>query len=301
MTPKLGLIGLGNIGEPVCRQLIKEGYEVSVFDANGEAVARLEDTAAEPASSPKALASVADVVLLSLPNSAVVEEVVLGEDGLIGSLSPGKVVIDTSSSKPSSTRMISARLAQAGIDMLDAPVSGGVMKAREGTLSVMVGGRREVFDRCSPILQAFGGQIFFLGNHGAGHLAKALNNLLSATTLASAAEAVILAEKAGLSPDTFVEVINASNGRSYSTEVKFPKYILDRSFDDGFATALMSKDLKIALEAAAEIDFPMLIGSTVAQVWQAAVAQGNGARNHTEIYAFLEDLTGVRDAGTEEQ
>ena len=299
MTPKLGLIGLGNIGEPVCRQLIGAGYEVSVFDANGEAVARLGDTEAEPASSPKALASVADVVLLSLPNSAVVEEVVLGEDGLIGSLSPGKVVIDTSSSKPSSTRMISARLAQAGIDMLDAPVSGGVMKAREGTLSVMVGGRREVFERCSPILQAFGGQIFFLGDHGAGHLAKALNNLLSATTLASAAEAVILAEKAGLSPDTFVEVINASNGRSYSTEVKFPKYILDRSFDDGFATALMSKDLKIALEAAAEMDFPMLVGSTVAQVWQAAVAQGNGARNHTEIYAFLEDVAGARDAGTE--
>jgi 3-hydroxyisobutyrate dehydrogenase-like beta-hydroxyacid dehydrogenase len=121
--------------------------------------------------------------------------------------------------------------------------------------------------------------------------------LLSATTLASAAEAVILAEKAGLSPDLFVEVINASNGRSYSTEVKFPKYILNRSFDDGFATALMSKDLKIALEAAAEMDFPMLIGSVVVQIWQASVAQGNGTRNHTEIYAFLENLTGSREAG----
>lgn len=299
MTPKLGLIGLGNIGEPMCRRLIKEGYEVSVYDAGGEAMARLQDTAAEPATGPKALASVADVVLLSLPNSAVVEEVVLGEEGLIGDLSPGKVLIDTSSSKPSSTRMISGKLAEAGIDMLDAPVSGGVMKAREGTLSVMVGGKREVFERCSPILRAFGGQVFFVGDQGAGHLAKALNNLLSATTLASAAEAVVLAEKAGLSPEMFVEVINASNGRSYSTEVKFPRYILDRSFDDGFATALMSKDLKIALEAAAEIDFPMLIGSTVAQVWQAAVAQGHGARNHTEIYAFLEDLTGGRDVGTE--
>jgi 3-hydroxyisobutyrate dehydrogenase len=227
----------------------------------------------------------------------VVEEIVLGEDGLAESLSPGKVVIDTSSSKPSSTRTISGRLAEAGIDMLDAPVSGGVVKAREGTLAVMVGGRREVFERCLPILQAFGGQIFFLGDHGTGHLAKVLNNLLSATTLASAAEAVILAERAGLSPDLFVEVINASNGRSYSTEVKFPKYILDRSFEDGFATALMSKDLKIALEAAAEMDVPMLIGSTVAQVWQAAVAQGNGARSHTEIYAFLENMTGSQDAG----
>ena len=298
MKPKLGLIGLGNIGEPVCRQLIKNGYEVAVYDVGREAMARLEDTAAEPAESPKALASVADVVLLSLPNSSVVEEDVLGEDGLLESLSPGKVVIDTSSSRPSSTRMISERLAEAGIEMLDAPVSGGVMKAREGTLAVMVGGRREVFERCSPVLDAFGGRVFFVGGPGTGHLAKALNNLLSATTLASAAEAVILAEKAGLSPDLFVEVINASNGRSYSTEVKFPEYILDRSFGDGFATALMNKDLKIALEAAAEMDVPMLIGSTVAQVWQAAVAQGNGARNHTEIYAFLESMTASRDAQT---
>jgi len=297
MKPVLGLIGLGNIGEPICRHLIKEGYAVFVYDVDREAVAQLEDTTAEPTESPRALASVADVVLLSLPNSVVVEEIVLGEDGLAESLSPGKVVIDTSSSKPSSTRTISGRLAEAGIDMLDAPVSGGVMKAREGTLAVMVGGRREVFERCLPILQAFGGEIFFVGDHGTGHLAKSLNNLLSATTLASAAEAVILAERAGLSPDLFVEVINASNGRSYSTEVKFPKYILDRSFEDGFATALMSKDLKIALEAAAEMDVPMLIGSTVAQVWQAAVAQGNGARNHTEIYAFLENMTGSQDAG----
>jgi 3-hydroxyisobutyrate dehydrogenase len=298
MKPKLGLIGLGNIGEPMCRKLIEEDYEVLVYDVNRQTMTGLEDTAAEPAKSPKALASAADVVLLSLPNSAVVEEIVLGEDGLLESLSPGKVLVDTSSSKPSSTRMISGRLAEVRVDMLDAPVSGGVMKAREGTLAVMVGGRREVFERCLPILQAFGGQIFFLGDHGTGHLAKVLNNLLSATTLASAAEAVILAERAGLSPDLFVEVINASNGRSYSTEVKFPKYILDRSFEDGFATALMSKDLKIALEAAAQMDMPMLIGSTVAQVWQAAVAQGNGARNHTEIYTFLESMTGSHDAGS---
>ena len=297
MKPRLGLIGLGNMGEPICRHLLEEGYEVLVYDIDREAMARLDDTVAEPAEGPRALASAADVVILSLPNSGVVEEIVFGEDGLLEGLLPGRVVIDTSSSKPSSTRTIARRLAQAGVDMLDAPVSGGVLRAREGTLAVMVGGKREVFERCSPILQAFGGRIFFVGDHGTGHLTKALNNLLSATTLASAAEAVILAEKAGLSPDLFVEVINASNGRSYSTEVKFPKYILNRSFDDGFATALMSKDLKIALEAAAEMDFPMLIGSVVVQIWQASVAQGNGTRNHTEIYAFLENLTGSREAG----
>lgn len=292
MRPRLGVIGLGNIGEPVCRHLLEEGYEVFVYDVDPEAMSRLGGTAAEPTESPGALASAVEVVLLSLPNSAVVEQLVLGEGGVLGSLSSGKVLIDTSSSKPSSTRMIAGRLAEVGVDMLDAPVSGGVLRAREGTLAVMVGGKREIFERCSAILEVFGGQVFFVGDHGTGHLTKALNNLLSATTLAGAAEAVILAEKAGLSMETFVEVVNASNGRSYSTEIKFPKYILNRSFDDGFATALMNKDLKIALEAAAEMDFPMFIGSATAQIWQAAVAQGNGARSHTEIYAFLESMTG---------
>ena len=296
MKPRLGLVGLGNIGEHMCRHLLKGGYEVVIYDINPEAVSRLGDTPAEPVENLKSLAVGADVVLLSLPNSDIVEEVVLGEDGLAGGLSASKVLIDTSSSRPSSTRSIAERLEADGVDMLDAPVSGGVLRAREGKLSVMVGGKRAVFDRCSDILQAFGGQIFFVGDHGTGHLVKALNNLLSATTLASAAEAAILAQKAGISPDVFIEVLNASNGRSYSTEVKFPQFILNRAFDDGFAVGLMSKDLKIALETAAELEFPMLIGSTLAQIWQAAVAQGYGAESHTAIYAFLENLVGERDS-----
>jgi 3-hydroxyisobutyrate dehydrogenase-like beta-hydroxyacid dehydrogenase len=219
-----------------------------------------------------------------------VEEVVLGRGGLVEGLSAGKILIDTSSSRPSSTRTIAKKLAEEGADMLDAPVSGGVLRAKEGTLSVMVGGKQEVFERCYPILEAFGGKIFYVGDHGAGHLVKSLNNLLSATTLASAAEALILAQRAGVSPETFVEVINASNGRSYSTEVKLPRYVLDASFDDGFALGLMVKDLKIALESAEEIGLPMFVGSTLGQIWQAANAQGYGAEGHTAIYAFLEEL-----------
>ena len=184
--------------------------------------------------------------------------------------------------------------------MLDAPVSGGVLRAREGTLSIMVGGKPEVYDRCREVLQSFGDGIFYLGDHGSGHLVKALNNLLSATTLASAAEAALLARRAGVAPDAFVEVINASNGRSYSTEVKFPRYILNRTFDDGFALGLMSKDLKIALETAAEMEFPMPIGSALAQIWELAVARGYGPENHTAIYAFLEDLLGESDGGYKE-
>jgi 3-hydroxyisobutyrate dehydrogenase-like beta-hydroxyacid dehydrogenase len=291
MKPRIGFVGLGNIGFPMCRRLLESGYEVLAYDANPEAVSRLEDTPAEPADSLKALAA-ADVVLLSLPGSDVVEEVVLGEGGLAEGLSPGKVLIDTSSSRPSSTRDLAKKLAESGVEMLDAPVSGGVLRAEEGKLAVMVGGREEVFERWREVLESFGEKIFHVGDHGAGHLVKSLNNLLSATTLASAAEAVILAEKAGVAPEALLEVINAGNGRSYSTEVKFPKFILDRSFDDGFALGLMVKDLKIALESAAEMGHPMFSGSSISQLWQAAAAQGYGLEGHTSIYAFLEILSG---------
>ena len=291
MKPRIGFVGLGNIGFPMCRRLLESGYEVLAYDANPEAVSRLEDTSAEPADSLKALAA-ADVVLLSLPGSDVVEEVVLGEGGLAEGLSSGKVLIDTSSSRPSSTRDLAKKLAESGVEMLDAPVSGGVLRAEEGKLAVMVGGREEVFERWREVLESFGEKIFHVGDHGAGHLVKSLNNLLSATTLASAAEAVILAEKAGVAPEALLEVINAGNGRSYSTEVKFPKFILDRSFDDGFALGLMVKDLKIALETAAEMGHPMFSGSSISQLWQAAAARGYGLEGHTSIYAFLETLSG---------
>ena len=295
MKPKVGFVGLGNIGEPMCRRLLENGYEVSIYDANPEAVSKLGDTAAEPAESLKVVASSAEVVLLSLPGSDVVEEAVLGERGLVEGLSSGKVLIDTSSSRPSSTRDLAEKLAESGVEMLDAPVSGGVLRAEEGKLAVMVGGREEVFERHREVLEAFGEKIFHVGDHGAGHLVKSLNNLLSATTLASAAEAVILAQKAGVAPETLLEVINAGNGRSYSTEVKFPNFILNRSFDDGFALGLMVKDLKIALETAAEMGHPMFSGSAISQLWQAAFARGHGPEGHTSIYAFLENLSGEKE------
>ena len=295
MKPKVGFVGLGNIGEPMCRRLLEHGYGVSIYDVNPEAVSKLGDTAAESAENLKVLASSAEVVLLSLPGSDVVEEAVLGERGLVEGLSSGKVLIDTSSSRPSSTRDLAEKLAESGVEMLDAPVSGGVLRAEEGKLAVMVGGREEVFERYREVLEAFGEKIFHVGDHGAGHLVKSLNNLLSATTLASAAEAVILAQKAGVAPETLLEVINAGNGRSYSTEVKFPNFILNRSFDDGFALGLMVKDLKIALETAAEMGHPMFSGSAISQLWQAAFARGHGPEGHTSIYAFLENLSGEEE------
>src|SRR5215211_8004219 len=221
MKPIVGFVGVGNIGEPVCRNLLEAGYELLIYDVDPEALARLHDTSAEPVASLDTLASGVDMVLLSLPNSDTVEEVVFGEGGLQVGLS-GRTLIDTSSSKRSSTRSIAKRLAARGIDMLDAPVSGGVRRAREGALAVMVGGKPEVYDRCREVLQSFGDGIFYLGDHGSGHLVKALNNLLSATTLVSAAEATLVAQKGGVAPEKFVEVINAATGGATPRRSSFP-------------------------------------------------------------------------------
>jgi 3-hydroxyisobutyrate dehydrogenase-like beta-hydroxyacid dehydrogenase len=295
MKPAVGFVGLGNIGAPLCHHLLARGYPLKIHDVDVRAVERFRGTTAEPISSLAALARSVDVVLLSLPNSDVVERVIFGEDGLADGFSAGKALIDMSSSKPSSTRYVAGRLAKTGVHMLDAPVSGGVLRAEQGKLAMMVGGEQEVFERHREVLASFGDQIFYVGAHGTGHLAKALNNLMSATTLASAAEAVLLGVRAGLDPERLLEVINASSGRSNSTEVKFPRYILNRAFDDGFAVGLMNKDLKIALETASEFQCPTFIGSAVGQVWQAAVAAGFGAESHTAIYAFLEELLKQRD------
>lgn len=294
MKPKLGFVGLGNMGSPMCRHLLDRGYEVSVNDADAGAVERFRGASARVEPSLFGLARSSDAVLLSLPNSDAVEEVVFGDGGLAEGLAAGSVVIDTSSSRPSSTRQVARRLAQRYIHMLDAPVSGGVLRAKEGSLAVMVGGEREVFESYREILEVFGEKVFYVGESGAGHLTKVINNLMSAATLATAAEAVLLGVRAGLDAERVVEVVNASSGRSNSTEVKFPEYILNGAFDDGFAVDLMNKDVKIALAEAADLGFPMLLGGGVGQIWQAAASGGYGAEGHTAIYAFLEELSGAK-------
>ena len=289
MKPTLGFIGLGNMGMPMCRRLIDQGYTVFLYDVNPASLVPFAGTSAQASPSLLHLAGHAEIILLSLPNSTVVEQVILGEQGLRAGLSAGQVIIDLSSSRPSSTQQLAAALAGLHVHLLDAPVSGGVPRAREGTLAILVGGEREVFEQQMPLLQIFGGQIFYMGGHGTGHLTKALNNLLSATSLASAIEAVLVGRRYGLDASMFIAAVNASTGRSASTEVKFPRFILPETFDDGFALGLMNKDVHIALEAAAEMDIPMLLGSCVGEIWQAAEDQGLGKAGHTTLYTFLKD------------
>ncbi len=285
----LGFVGLGNMGTPMCLRLLQQGYRVEVFDIDTMRMANLVEAGARAATSIAELGAACDVVLLSLPTSDIIEDVALSSEGLAPAMQHGSVLIDLSSAQPSSTRRIASTLAARGVAMLDAPVSGGVPRARDGTLTVMVGGDVAVFERCRAILQAISTAQFHVGSHGAGDMVKALNNLLSATTLSSAAEVMLLAERAGLDPTQFIEVVNVSTGRSNSTEVKFPRYILTRTFADGFALALMNKDVQIALQAAAELDYQLPIGSVVAQLWRAAADAGFAQEGHTAIYSYLED------------
>lgn len=287
-APTIGFVGLGNMGTPMCERLVAHGYHVDAFDIDPSRIAVLAQAGAQAAGSLSELGGLCDVVLLSLPNSEIIEEVVLGPGGLENSMHQGCALIDLSSAQPASTRRIARALAARGIAMLDAPVSGGVPRARDGTLTVMVGGDQRTFERCRPILEALSSAQFYVGPAGAGDLTKALNNLLSATTLASAAEVVVLAERAGLDPDQFIAIVNASTGRSNSTEVKFPRYILTRTFADGFALALMDKDVQIALGAAAEVGMHLPISAIVGQLWRDAAQTGLGAAGHTRIYEFLE-------------
>jgi 3-hydroxyisobutyrate dehydrogenase len=286
----VGFVGLGNMGNPMCGRLLERGARVRAYDADAGVLERMRAAGADRAGSPAEAASGVEAVLLSLPNSEVVEEVVLGRNGLVERLSPGATVIDMSSSRPSSTRYLAAELARRGASMLDAPVSGGVARARSGELAVMVGGERELYERYLPLLRVMGERVFHVGAIGARHLAKALNNLLSATTLASAAEAVLLGERLGLDPEALIEVVNVSTGRSNSTEVKFPRYILNRAFDAGFSTELYDKDVRTALETAAEESFPIPVGEAVGEVWRRAVEAGYGPEAHTRRYSFVEEM-----------
>ena len=216
MKPVIGFIGLGNMGAPMSRNLLNAGYPLIVYDLNEKAMEALVKSGAEKASSPHDVARRSSVVITMLPGSTEVETVVLGTEGVIEGAEPGAIVIDMSSSHPTSTRMISERLSAKGIRMLDAPVSGGTKGAREGTLSILVGGEEKDYNQYHPIFETMGQNIYYIGEAGTGHAVKALNNLCSACSMVITSEALAVATRLGLSPDKVIEVINSSSGRSFS-------------------------------------------------------------------------------------
>ena len=293
MARQVGFIGLGKMGEPMAARLLAAGYELVVHDVRPESVAALVAKGARAAASPAAVGSAVDTVLLSLPDPAVVRQVTLGGDGVIAG-SKVRTVLDLSTTGASMAREIAAALAARGIVGVDSPVSGGVAGAVKGTLAVMVACPKALFADLEPMLKHLG-KVFFIGERpGMGQTMKLANNFLSATALAATSEAIVFGAKAGLDPATMIDVINAGSGRNSASQDKFPRAILPRTFDFGFTTSLMYKDMKLCLEEAAAAGAPMSVATAVRELWRRTFEEIGGDQDFTTIVKLLE-----RDAGVD--
>jgi 3-hydroxyisobutyrate dehydrogenase-like beta-hydroxyacid dehydrogenase len=287
-----GFIGLGRMGGAMARRLLDAGHQVTVYDPSTVASAALATHGARIAPSAQAVADAAPVVFLSLPNPQIVAEVVLGAQGI----RDGKnleVCVDLSTSGPDTAVKLASGLAERNIASLEAPVSGGIKGAREGTLSLMVAGPPAVWERIQPLLQVFGKPFFMGANPGAGQTMKLVNNLLGACAIAITAEGMTLGAKAGLDPARMIEVLNVSSGRSSATQDKWPRSVLPRTFDFGFASGLCLKDVRLCLAAAEALGVPLGVGSAVCDLLQRTVSSLGPESDFTAMAKTVESDSGL--------
>lgn len=283
----VAFIGLGLMGLPMAGRLLKAGLSVRGADLSTAARSAFQNNGGKAFASAQEAASGADVVITMLPNGAAVKQALFGDGGAASALRPGALVIEMSSSAPLGTIELGAGLKQTGIMLLDAPVSGGVRRAVDGTLAVIVGGDKAVLEQARPLLALLGASIIHVGPLGSGHAMKALNNYVSATGLAAACEALIVGQAFGIAPETVVDVLNASTGRNNSTETKLKPFILSENYAAGFSLALMAKDLRTAAELSEQIGtrVPGIIAT--AELWSRASAALGETADHTEIHRYL--------------
>jgi hypothetical protein len=288
----IGFIGLGNMGQPMARRLIAAGHKLIVFDTRNDAVAPLVALGAQLASSPADVADRVETVMASLPSLQISEKVALGEGGVI----QGKRIkrfIDLSTTGATVAAKIAAVLAKKNIVQIDCPVSGGVGGATKGTLAVMVSGPKAEIDLVKDVLAVFG-KVFVIGEKpGMAQTMKLANNFLSATAMAATSEAVAMGVKAGLDPAVMIDVINAGSGRTTASDGKFPQAILPRTFNYGFATALMLKDVRLCVEQAKSLDVPNSVMSAVLDQWETTNKEFGGDSDFTAIVKMVEQRAGV--------
>jgi 2-hydroxy-3-oxopropionate reductase len=284
---KIGFIGLGIMGKPMSKNLLKAGYPLVVFNRSKAAVDELVAAGAEAAAGPKALAEQVDIIITMLPDSPQVKEVVLGKGGVIEGAQKGAIVIDMSSIAPLVSREIAAKLKEKGIEMLDAPVSGGEPKAIEGTLSVMVGGKKEVFEKCLPVMKAMAGSVVLTGEIGAGNVTKLANQVIVALNIAAMSEALVLAAKAGVQPEMVYQAIRGGLAGSAVLDAKAP-LVMDRKFNPGFRINLHIKDLQNVLNTSHELGVPLPLTAAVMEIMQALKVDGKGDHDHGGLIQYYE-------------
>src|SRR5665213_3413312 len=292
---RIGFIGLGVIGAPMAGHLATAGYHLTIHDLDPAAAARV----AAPynnvavAVSPRAVGAASDIVITMLPSGREVSAVAIGEDGVVQGLRPGGLLLDTSSAEPWHTKAVAARLAEAGIAMVDAPVSGAEAGAKAAELVFMGGGAEADIARIRPVLEVLGKQIFHLGPVGSGHVMKAINNLITAVTLMATTEGLIAGTRHGLDPTIMNDVHDASTGGSWVGRTQFRQRIFNRAFDDQFKLALMMKDIKIAGRLAEDAALDLPLSRTAQQLWAAIAAQLPAGASLSELVRSLETKSGV--------
>ncbi|GFK92850.1 2-hydroxy-3-oxopropionate reductase [Fundidesulfovibrio magnetotacticus] len=289
---RVGFIGLGIMGKPMAKNILKGGFPLTVTSRTRSAVDELAAAGAKAAATPAEVAAASDVVITMLPNSPEVRQVVLGPGGVAEGAAPGLVLADMSSIAPLAVREIAAELAAKGVGMVDAPVSGGEPKAVEGTLAVMAGGAQADFERCLPVLQTMAATVTHVGEAGAGNVAKLANQIMVAGNIAAMSEALVLAAKAGVGPDVVHKAIRAGLAGSTAFDAKAP-LVMDGKFDPGFRIRLHAKDLGNVLETSHALGVPLPLTAQLMEVMQGLMASGLGDADHGALIRHWEKLAGV--------
>jgi len=286
---KIGFIGLGIMGKPMAKNLLKAGYSLVVNDINPAPVKELVAAGAEAASSAKEVAQKTEVLITMLPNSPHVKAAVMGPNGVLEGAKPGMIIVDMSSIAPLAAKEVAAKAAEKGVEMLDAPVSGGEPKAIDGTLSIMVGGKKEIFEKCQGFLDKMGTSVVLCGDIGAGNMTKLANQIIVALNIAAMSEALVLGAKAGVDPETIFKAIRGGLAGSTVLEAKVPM-VLSGNFKPGFRIELHIKDLANALDTAHELGVPLLLTSQVMEIMQALKVDGKAGNDHAGVVQFYEKL-----------
>lgn len=285
---KIGFIGLGVMGKNMAENILENGYELNVYDVVEELVEEFGKKGASVCKSPSEVASKSDVIMTSLPNSQIVTNVILGKNGVLQGAKSDAIIIDLSSITPKTIQYIAKEAEKSGVEVVDAPVSGGSIGAKNGTLTIMAGGKKEVVDSVSEILKSIGKTIYYVGSVGSGDTVKLVNNLLLGANMAAVSEALALGIKAGMDPDILFQVISKSSGNSYAFTSKYEKFIKERNFNPGFMVDLQYKDLQLAIDTAKDLKIPLVIGNLTQQLYEMARSEGMGKEDISALVKVYE-------------
>ncbi len=293
--PRIGVIGTGVMGAPMAANLARAGYSLTLYDINPESLQKAVSASPQmtAADSPKAVGENSDIVITMLPSGKFVQDAVLKENGLAQGLKPGGLLIDTSSSEPWMTIETAKALEAKGVAMVDAPVSGAELGAKEADLVFMVGGEKAAVDRAMPVLKAMGNQMFHLGPSGSGHTMKCINNMITSMTFMATTEGLALGKQLNLDLEAMNDVLNVSTGMSWISQTQFKRHIFNRKFDDMFKLRLMVKDIGIAMNLADQIKTPIPLSALGHHLWKAAANYGKEDCSISNMVSWVEHVTGV--------